>query len=225
MHVYYKDSKKLGPMSQLITLAKEYDLFDQVKNAIESNVMIGKHEWKNMVKERVWDKELTKVSVVCALNKTLSLLSITRITNCMLSWWQYVQLCPTDMYKCKAVARLLLDCHKLKTCRFRYKEEGVHNAICEHCTSSKPEAVSHVLFECTENEVMRERLWNIVIQQCPGSLAVEMNSMDNISKTAFVLTGLNNSFIREWIEIYKHLLDFIYTVYANRIKLNTTVQI
>ena len=66
----------------------------------------------------------------------------------------------------------------------------------------------------------REQLWNTVLQHCPAMLAAEMNCMNTCDQTCFVLTGLNNTFVIEWLELYQHILEFIYTLYTDRIKLH-----
>ena len=116
IHVYCVSRKHLGPLWRFICLCKDYDLLGIIKGIVEDNISISMQVWKSLVKTKVWEKQNQKFAMICKISKTLLHLSNSMNKSTLIAWWKYVQLKPGDTYKCRIIMRLLLDCHKLKTC-------------------------------------------------------------------------------------------------------------
>ena len=223
LHMYCKERKHIGPTWDFICLSKKYGLLDLVKDVLENNKVISMDAWKKTVKQKIWNIQNQKLSIICTLNKTLYLFSTPIESNSMLAWWHFVQLKPSALFKCRIIMRLLLDCHNLKSCMVRHKGNEISNDLCEQCSLGTAENIQHILFECTRNDVQRKKLWFSVLNACPKALANDIERMDVKQKTAFLLTGLGNNFVKEWMYIYDQILDFVYSLYIDRIKLKNVM--
>jgi len=137
----------------------------------------------------------------------------------MLAWWHYIQVKPGDMFKCRTIIRLILDCHGLKTCQLRYKQEGISNPLCEFCDINAPETIEHLLFECNFNVNTRQAGWEMLRQQCLPKLLDEMDRMNNSQKAKFILSGFGNGFVLECVNLYEVAATFVYVTYNERMKL------
>ena len=129
------------------------------------------------------------------------------------SWWHYAQCKPQDMYKCRVILRLLLDCHNLNTCQMRYKKKDIVTPACHLCNTGQAQNVSHVMFGCEAIQDLRLACWSKVQENLPRGLLQEINVMNNEQKAALLITGLNNSFTIEWLPLYDALANFIYVLY------------
>ena len=195
-------------------------MFDIVKNAVEENVNVNINEWKRLVREKIWERQNQRFSIVCKLSKTLSLIGTPVVSKTCLSWWKYVQSKPHSLFKCRTLIRLLLDCHELNSCKVKYKGSNVNSSMCNYCQKSSIEDVQHVLFECTAKEPKHDQLWSKVLKTCPSKLEKELMMMNSHDKTAFLLTGLNNSYMEEWVNIFEAVLDFVYETYLDHVLLH-----
>ena len=74
--------------------------------------------------------------------------------------------------------------------------------------------MAHILFECTSGDVMRDLMWTKVVQACPGQLAGELNKMNSMCKTKFVLNALYCDYVVEWQELYIAICEFAFKVYS-----------
>ena len=112
---------------------------------------------------------------------------------------------------------LLLDVHKLNTCRSKYTENV--NNLCILCGGGI-EFIEHMLFDCCELQDIRTELWLEISNSCPSStLKDQIESMTLYNRSIFLLGGLANSYIREWDQFYCKIATFIYTMYIHRNKL------
>ena len=134
-----------------------------------------------------------------------------------LSWWLYAQINPAEMHKCRVIAKLLLGCDQLKSRRYCYKQADTRDPFCDYCDRRYLENASHLLFECAENEGLRVVMWQKVVEQCPPALLRDMMSLSAEDKTAFLLSGLCNTFINEWMPLYQAIANYIYKLYITRI--------
>ena len=216
MHVYCNKRDHLGPVWSFLRLSKEYGLFEVVKGVIENCDAINMSWWKQQVLKVIWQRQRQKMLISCTLNKTLSLVSVNNQPG-ILAWWHYIQKNTNELYKCRAVIRLYLDCHKLKTCRLRYKCENVTSDKCEFCPLACRETAQHILFECTGNKDQRDLLWQECVQLCPLNLHYEIMSMSISKRTSFVLSCFNNTLVSEWMPLYEGILNYVYKVYNERV--------
>ena len=149
------------------------------------------------------------------MSKSLVNLTAYKKTKHISGWWEYVQHMPGECNKCRTIIRLLLDCHQLNVCTQRY-DNG--NALCKQCNMGD-ESVTHILYECSANVMQRNLLWENVMRQSPNGMKICVNTMSNIEKTKFILSGLNNMYCHEWTLLYKAVSEFINEIYFTRVQL------
>ena len=218
-HLYDDSAMHTGPVMTFINICRKYEVLDIVTDAIENCQYIPKCEWKRLVTSRIRERENKSWSVFNRMYKSIQILRCILPTIKQLPWWQYVQANPCEMTKCRSVIRLLFDCHSLKSCLFRYKCADVANPYCEYCDYRAVEDPHHVLFVCTENLEMRNRLWQEIRCTLPDAMGNEVDEMSIPNKLLFLLGGLG-SYIPEWIDIYKSCVQYVHVIYNARVRLN-----
>ena len=219
-YMYRTKGSNHGPTMRFLDICKKYELLSVVKQAVEECVIPSKYEWKKIVEEKIWANENKQWKLQSTLYVKLNGLKEMMPKIAPLSWWFYVQTNSGDLKKCRMIVRLLLGVHNLKSNRYKIDKENVRDPYCEHCNYRSPENVSHVLFECSENDHLRVKLWQAVRETCPNTLNCEIESMSTDTKTSFLLTGLGNGFIKEWQATFKAIVDFIYVLYMSRLAMN-----
>ena len=216
-HIFHENGTHCGPVRVFIDLCKKYDLFDVLRSAVEDCVIPSKSEWKAMVKNKIWDLENRQWSVNSRFYSTLNILRNGLCSVRLLSWWEYIQVNPADMQKCRTVARLLFDCHRLKACLYRYKESNVTDPYCEFCDNRAIENAEHILFRCPENSRLRRELWSRIRDVSPPALYEDVEEMSINSKCMFILGGFATTYVHDWYELYSACADFIHKIYYARI--------
>ena len=205
-----------GPVARFIKTCKQYNLLPIVKNAVEQCIFPTKSEYKKKVQEKVWAKENEQWRLRATMYSTLQTVCNVMPQINMISWWLYAQNNPSDTRKCRTVVKLLLKCHQLKACRYLYKEKGTADPFCEACDDRLVEDAKHVLFECKGNSRKRLPLWQSILNCCPDQLSRELRQMPIDDRVVFLLSGLGNSFIPEWSNLYNAIAKFVHILYYSR---------
>jgi endonuclease/exonuclease/phosphatase family metal-dependent hydrolase len=217
-HLYSPTKQHYGPVKKFLDMCIKYNVLSVIKAAVEECIIPSKNEWKKLVKIKIWEMENKKWCLSSTLYSTLERIRSVMPSLQMSSWWFYAQANPSDTWKCRTLLRLLLGCSDLRSCQFRYKKEGTCDPYCCFCDERSVENVTHILFECKENHELRAKLWGNVIECCPDALCQQIKYMSASEKTSLMLTGLNNSFINEWMPLYRSVMNYIYKIYISRIK-------
>ena len=134
----------------------------------------------------------------------------------MFAWWEYAQANPIDTRKCRIVIRLLFDCHKLKSCRFKHKE--CNDPVCDKCDQHAVEDPENIMFRCPADENDRQSMWTQLLDTCPKPLYEDIVKMAIKDRTTFFLGGMGNAFIVEWSHTYHVILEFIEKVHLEHVK-------
>jgi hypothetical protein len=221
-HMYHDDGAHIGPVSVFIDLCRKYDLLSKVKSAVEDSVIPSKYEWKKVVKHKIWEFENRQWKVVSKMYSTLNTVRCILPNVQLLSWWEYVQANPTDTRKCRTVIKLLFDCHRLKSCLYRYKDNGINDPYCEYCDSRAIEDVQHIMFRCPENNDLRQELWKKIMEACPVTLYEDIMAMTISDKTTLFLSGLGNVYTQEWTPVYHAIAEYVHKIYYSRIMIQAT---
>ena len=165
-----------------------------------------------------WVKNLgkRKWNITNILFKMMSMLSVTLPNIKLLAWWQYAQVNPVDVKRCRTIVKLLFDCHGLKSCLYKYKNDSVDNPYCDFCNNRLIEDPQHILFQCPENYEMRRTLWLNVKDSCPDALYQDIMSMTITDRVTFLFSGLGG-WMTEWQPLFKTCLQYIHLLYMSRI--------
>ena len=212
------DSKiKTGPFGIFLNLCKKLDIMKIVKPIIEECYSINLREWKHIVRERVWKNENSNWIIISGMSRTLGAIKMYEKRNVFNTWWNYVHKRPAEVAKCKNMLKIVLNCHYLKACKSRYCCDI--SSKCDYCYNVD-ETIEHILFECPTNRETRTIYWKNVENECPKGLLDSLNSMSCFNKAAFLISGLGNAFVSEWMILYERIIDFVNTLYIQRLKLN-----
>ena len=133
----------------MLETANKYNLSELVNQGIELGERMSMLSWKKLVKSRVYSNQQRLFQISCRIFPSLYHLVACAPKVEMSSWWKYVQEDPCIFNKCKDIIRLLLGCHKLNSCMYKYSDNDIKNAMCSKCMIYEVESVSHLLCKCT----------------------------------------------------------------------------
>ena len=100
----------------------------------------------------------------------------------------------------------------------RGMERNLGKTSCQLCPLMANDNPQHVMFECVELKICRDKSWPLVIRSMPRGMAREIETMNAKEATAFVLAGFRCPFIPEWTEVYEKLALFVFNMYLVRCK-------
>ncbi len=72
--------------------------------------------------------------------------------------------------------------------------------------------VGHILFECPIIETIRKEPLQNVVREMPIRMTESVNTMDVNEKVIFIYSCFNGIAIKEWINIYKAVIEFIQVI-------------
>ena len=86
------------------------------------------------------------------------------------------------------------------------------------------DSASHLLFICDNFSALRGPLWDNVTNKMPEQMVQHVTRLNAENKTRFILSGLNASFTKEWLEIYGAISLFVHCMYAKKVEvLNNSI--
>ncbi len=219
VYLIYSDvENKTGPLWDMLKTAKSYGLMNNVRQVIENASVVNMETWKRTVKSVVQYYEERQFQIKCTLYPSLHIINEINLSQINISaWWLFVQDNPYEHSKCKEVIRLLLGVHNTN-------EKNVHKRnfsnLCHNCDMFERETTHHVLFKCKALSAIRLQMWTQVLNNCPkGELENELCRMSDEKRTAFITSGLCDTYIQEWSLVYKAIADFINVLFKEKAKL------
>ncbi len=69
--------------------------------------------------------------------------------------------------------------------------------------------VGHILFECPIVDTIRKEQWQNVVREMPLRMTNSVNTMVVNEKAIYIYTCFNRVAIKEWINIYKAVIEFM----------------
>ena len=57
-------------------------------------------------------------------------------------------------------------------------------------------------------------LWNRVLDVCPDTLATELVTMPDATRTMMIMNAFNCNYVNDWHEIYESLLEFVTIMFS-----------
>ena len=104
-------------------------------------------------------------------------------------------------------------------------QRNLNSSKCKLCFGLDRENANHVLFRCPALEATRNNTWSELIRCMPQAMVEQMESKLTMEKTAFMLSGLNGTYVPEWSEIYCNILNFVHKLYRQRAHLYDEISI
>ena len=196
-----ENCKASGPVCNIVSICKKYDVLDYVVNAVTTGEYITISEWKRKVKLRIQMLEVKHWKVSCNLYKSLLYVNKSISKFNMSPWWHHAHLDLNDIFKCRLIIQLLIGRNR--------KVKG----LCSHCPLYVDNSVEHILFECGYLDTIRTKLWKEVGKCCLPNLFRDMNSLSKSERTKLVLNGFNICYVKEWKTLYHCIADFVYNLF------------
>ena len=158
--------------------------------------------WKSKVNFIVREKFIQRLKISCKLYKSLLYLEINDDVNiCSSGWIQFLHKEPNRSRQSRCIFNLLVNAYRLG------------NQMCVLCSSCELDTTEHILFVCSNGDIIRGELWRNVVNNCPRPLADELCQMSVFTRTKFLLNAFRSNYIREWHDIYVNVSEFIYKLY------------
>ena len=111
--------------------------------------------------------------------------------------------------------RLLVGEHCLEVNTYRFGE-GLQSKTCRVCSDGSIGDCPHMLFKCDALSSVRLYLWNQFLNSCPTALRHDVNMMNDVDRTCFILSGFRSGYVAEWELMYNSALDFVNNMYSVR---------
>ncbi len=81
-----------------------------------------------------------------------------------------------------------------------------------NCDCVSAPNVGHIPFECPIVDTIRKEQWQIVVREMPMGMTNSVNTMAVNDKVIYIYTCFNGVAIKEWINIYKAVIEFIQVI-------------
>ncbi len=187
--------KACGPVKTILDTCIKYNLQLFVLDAVTSGNYCSMIQWKKMIKHKIAEKYQQQVRATLPLFRSLKAL---KLQLCISPWLVNAHMCPSRSKESRLILQLLL------------KKDRYKHTFCHHCDTQARISTSHILFDCTHLNKLRQELWKDVESTGPPTLIKELNCMTAIDKCDFVLNGFYTRYTKEWKPLYMRLSRFIY---------------
>ena len=125
----------------------------------------------------------------------------------MWPWWIHASRYPCKMKKCVIMAKVMTNS------KYINGDYCYANKICSFCETTKQYDLPHLLFSCKKFDQERCNEWNVVKENIPAGLLLEIEMLNEYDQTSFIFSGMRSRYIKEFKIVYDTLLDFIYNMY------------
>ena len=126
--------------------------------------------------------------------KNLNVFKQTDIVRNGFTWWHVAKKNTRLLYKVKVMIKMLV----------------TNNEKCGYiCNCNVMPDVSHILFDCTHNNLLRDELYKKMTDEMPVALKMAFQDMNCESKIT-LLFNCYGDYVTEWTTLYKATVNFIY---------------
>ena len=152
--------------------------------------------WKSVVKSTVMERERAEIVATMIMYKNLCVFKKLDIVQSGFIWWYVARINTQLLYKVKVMFKMLV----------------TNNEKCGYiCGCDAKQDICHILFNCTRNDMVRDELYNKMVDEMPEALKMDFEGMSNEAKVT-LLYNCYGSFIREWMTLYKTTVNFMYSL-------------
>ncbi len=81
-----------------------------------------------------------------------------------------------------------------------------------NCDCVSAPNVGHIVFECPIVDTIRKEHWQSVVRGMPVGVTKSVKAMAVNEKVIYIYTCFNRVAIKEWVNIYKAVIEFIQIV-------------
>ena len=126
----------------------------------------------------------------------------------MCIWWKFSFTSTKYSRQTRDIIKLICGSHSLHNSK--------SNRVCQICDMFKTDSMCHMLFRCTALDASRRPLMDDLLESLPKALRAHFLGVNDVEKTALLLSAFNSSFITEWKDIFTNCLLFVTNQYSMR---------
>ena len=165
---------------------------------------------KTHINQMIWKHKKDRWKAVCLMYKELDHYNISVSHIKTHPWWLFVKDEPIYFIKVAGVLSILMGGQPSKY------QRNFNSSMCKICNSHASETVEHILFEYKALETYRNKLWDDFASNLLDPMKHMILEMPHRDRAVFLLSCLNESYVREWRYLYGSLADYIYKLYVHR---------
>jgi hypothetical protein len=202
--------KHVGPISSTVKVITEYKLDDILRSHLTRNEFGKPSYWKHLIKRTVWHNEVIKWKLTCMLYSELRVYREVVTDIRLHTWWKVARDYPYLTRYVSCVLAVLLGGQP------KGLQSNFGKSACRLCILNRKDTAQHILFECPSLEPAYSAEWRNVLLSMPYAMAETLRNANSRDKCVFILSGLSNSYIKEWVKIYETIAKFVYKIYVFR---------
>jgi hypothetical protein len=206
-------STKLGPVAMLVDVARKYDLFTIILNAINENGYMSLNQWKVIVKSKVKAFDWQRHLVTLPMYKNLELYKVTITRPRMWAWWEYSSKVPVNARKCNIMLRMMVQPLYLMF------QDITEQGKCELCNQNSTCTLTHIFFECPAEYDENRLLWAQVLHVLPETIVTHLQNLNYTEIIAYIFCGMHTPCNEQNIVLYDVFIDYIWKKYMMRKKM------
>ncbi len=160
----------------MLSKIKDYGLGHEVKNVLNTGIIMKIDQWKQKVKEKVIEKEhLEWIATGLMYESVKEFKSLEVSIKTGWDWWRTAR----------------WDCKLLQDIKFMLNVLCI-NLKCGHsCKCSDQPSITHILFGCVLITNTRGQMWSTVKNSMPPAMIASVDSMSQEEKVVFIYKFLN----------------------------------
>ena len=207
----FENETYIGPIKDMITYATKFNLLHIIKKVMSDDNIRTLDTIKKSVKDSVRYIDTQKWQATCLLYPELSIYCKYIGTIRMHAWWILCQFHPHVYKHVSSVMAVLMGNQP------KYFQCFPISRLCKLCQDRITDSASHVLFECNALGHVRQNKLPSLYSHMPSAMKNSIAIMSNDEKTAFILSGLNDSrLINEWAQIMIDVCYYVHHMYGAR---------
>ena len=201
-----------SPVYDMYRMVCKYGLESPFFNIMNDTEAANYMHWKSKIKRIVWQFEIYRWKASCTLYPELRLHSEYVHSIKMNMWWKFSQNNPRYSVKASAVVALLCGAQpkqlqrNLNSCK----------SECGLCKSKEKDDFNHVFINCPNTVDARNTFWSQIYDPMPQTMRTDLQELGKKKAIEILLSGLGQSYIREWDTIYVNIVNQTWEIYENR---------
>ena len=210
-HNMYGVRRYLTPVDDIMRYVKQYGVSDIVRRCQHHGTWKMVEGVKRKIKLTVLkcDENLWRAS--CMLYRSLNLYHKHVVYKKMNVWWRFVAKNPGAFRSVSCVVSLI--------CGSQPNGYGANfgsRKRCQICDGFVVETMEHIVFNCTALEDVRATALHELLDSMPRAMKMSFCELPTESKLEIIVTGLSDTYIEDWSNVYSKACRFIHKLYRER---------
>ena len=199
-----------SPILEMYRMAWNYDLGETIWQSLLFGATGTLGQAKQHTKRIIWAREHSEWQATCIMHSSLYVYSKSIQTIRPIAWWMYAKDNPDLLRKVCCTVSLLMGSQPA------HMQCNNASRICKMCSDQATEGVTHILMKCKSYEIVRLANLGAIMFYMPAALKLCFSMKDDVEKVQFLISGLQNSYVKEWSPLYRSITNFVYDIYKKR---------